>query len=441
MMTVQPTIALGLLSQIGHLQWAPILGGWAVCRARRSRIRQSMKRLQRPGSPGQQVVVRFLLGQLSNEIAAREAAQEAFWEGDMILLNMTESRFRCAEKYLRWFDFALSHYPSALWIAAGDEDTYIQVAHLAEDLGSVLSDGLALYGLVMWLAYFSQSTFDTLDGHTGWTYKDSSAVSRRQAMQRCAASLSMGEGAQPGEPLSSTAKTRHSPCSQLGKADSSAVRARALELGPPSPYPMVSGPLFAVSRGLALLLSRESKYPQQWLSGLMASPRVRNAQVHGPRRSVFACWPAGDAALGLWVAASAASTGQTVRLIQTPFMVQHHPWPSFARGGFTNSSIVMHGLKQKKMVASQVEQAERRSSGPFEPVVRACGSCLAMGFSSWPGSVMNRWTCCSTARGKAQPPDSNLSGIKLVSSAGDSPLWRNFVDGAVEPMAARGSLP
>lgn len=347
--------------------------------------------------------------------------------GDMLFLNLTESRFRCAEKYLIWFEFALRTFPSASWVAAGDEDTYIQIAHLAEDLGSTSAQGLVLYGLLMWLAYFSHATYDTLDGHTGWTHGDSNAVARRQAMQRCAASWSTEH-----TDHQSTHLTKVTPqCSRLRRADMAALNAGALELGPPSPYPMVSGPLFAVSRGLALLLSRESKYPQAWFSGLMNTARVRDAQAHGPRRSVFACWPAGDAALGLWVVASAAAAGRHVRLVHTPMMLQHHPWPSFAHGAFTNSSIVLHGLKQKKVVASQVEWAERRSAGAFERLVRVCASCKAMGFSSWPGSVINHWTCCSTNRTR-----NRRAPAVSMEAANDTHLWRAFVKRAERVLQA-----
>eukprot|EP00966_Prymnesium_polylepis_P234809 5431048-Prymnesium_polylepis.1 len=343
----------------------------------------------------------------------------------MLFFNLTESRFRCAEKYLLWFDFALRHFPSAQWIASGDEDTYIQVAHLADDLGATSSEGLALYGLVMWLAFFNQASFDTLDGHMGWSSSDERAVSRRRAMQRCAESLAE---------LSDRQVTP--ACARLGKAELAAVRAGALKWGPPAPYPMVSGPLFAVSRGLAALLSRESEYPRAWLADLMATKRVRDAQAHGPRRSVFACWPAGDAALGLWVAASAARAGQRVRLVHTPMMRQHHPWPSFAKGGFTNSSIVLHGLKQRKVVASQIALAERLGAGPFEPLDRACASCEAMGFSSWPGSVVNNWTCCSTPRqrrGRNRTRSSRTPhpAVRMAPSESDEPLWRAFVERAV----------
>jgi hypothetical protein len=221
----QVFVALGLLSQAGHLTWAPALGGWAICRARRNRIRESTRKLQGAGSPGRMVSIRFLLGHLTNVDATREAHAEKMQHGDMVFLHLNESRFRCAEKYLLWFDFALRNFASASWIAAGDEDTYMQVAHLAEDLSPISPRGLVLYGLIMWLAYFSPATYDTLDGHAGWSKTDAGAAARRRSMISCARSLA--------DPTSGRA--RELSCSRLRKADMNAVLSGALDWGPPSP--------------------------------------------------------------------------------------------------------------------------------------------------------------------------------------------------------------
>ena len=55
---------------------------------------------------------------------------------------------------------------------------------------------------------------------------------------------------------------------------------------------------------------------------------------------------------------------------------------------------MLHGLKHKQLAASQIAFAERRSAGSFQPLPRTCSTCKAMGVSSWPGSVINHWTCC-----------------------------------------------
>ena len=71
-------------------------------------------------------------------------------------------------------------------------------------------------------------------------------------------------------------------------------------------------------------------------------------------------------------------------------MKQHHPW--FAtregRGAFSNSSIVLHELKNPQ--SPGWEFAARRGAGPFEPYRRECGPCEQMGWSSvlgWPHTV------------------------------------------------------
>ena len=69
-------------------------------------------------------------------------------------------------------------------------------------------------------------------------------------------------------------------------------------------------------------------------------------------------------------------------------MVQHFPWPSWS---FDNRSIVLHGLKGPGAFWAH---ASRASSGPFEPINRTCGTCAEMGWSTWPGSVVNGWRCC-----------------------------------------------
>ena len=77
-------------------------------------------------------------------------------------------------------------------------------------------------------------------------------------------------------------------------------------------------------------------------------------------------------------------------------MVQHHAWPAAVHGAFSNSSIVLHGLKRERNQKKFRAVAEARGLGPLVPFNRVCGGCDALGWSTWPGSVLvrRRWTCC-----------------------------------------------
>ena len=75
-------------------------------------------------------------------------------------------------------------------------------------------------------------------------------------------------------------------------------------------------------------------------------------------------------------------------------MVQHHPWPALVHGAFSNSSIVLHGLKREKNQKKFRAVAERRGLGPLVPFKRVCGTCAGLGWSTWPGSRVGGWTCC-----------------------------------------------
>ena len=82
-------------------------------------------------------------------------------------------------------------------------------------------------------------------------------------------------------------------------------------------------------------------------------------------------------------------------LVNTPFMVQHHPWPATVHGAFSNSSIVLHGLKKEKNQLKFRGVVARRGLGPFVPFRRRCAGCAELGWSTWPGSIHGRrWTCC-----------------------------------------------
>ena len=140
----------------------------------------------------------------------------------------------------------------------------------------------------------------------------------------------------------------------------------------------------------------DDPYPRAYLQRLHGTARVRAAlgRKNGPRKSNFGCWPVGDTILGLWVTRISQKHNASVRLVNTPFMVQHHPWPAEVHGAFSNSSIVMHGLKRERNQRKFHAIAERRGQGTFVPFRRVCGSCAELGWSTWASSPHARWTCC-----------------------------------------------
>ena len=158
---------------------------------------------------------------------------------------------------------------------------------------------------------------------------------------------------------------------------------------------MVNAACFAVSRRLGLLLAH-SALPTQYLAALMQTRAVRTALARpgGPRSSSYACWPLQDSMLGYWLLRLSSERNISIELVNSPFMIQHHPFPSVTHGAFSNASIMLHGLK-RRWHAPYFGLAARRGSGAFVPFRRACGSCKALGWSHWPGSpVTEQWTCC-----------------------------------------------
>ena len=118
----------------------------------------------------------------------------------------------------------------------------------------------------------------------------------------------------------------------------------------------------------------------------------------------FACFPMADAVIGYWLYAVASARRLRVTLVNSPLGVQHLPWPSWS---FGNRSIVLHGLKEAS--SPFWAHAARSSSGPFEPTARTCDSCAAMGWSTWPGSVVHAWRCCGE---RVLVPRRNATGAR-----------------------------
>ncbi len=386
-----PFVALGVLSSAGSA---------GKSSAAQSRLRRDIVRRTNPLDRLCHVAVRWLLANgetrhpVNNIEALQSARAEAREMGDIVFLNMTESRFRCSEKYLLWFSYAARTFPAARYIALGDDDTHINFAHLAADLRAVHAqagaDAHVLYGLIMWKAFYNPIEMSTSTGFHGWSQLDAGAASKRRRIERCrAARAAGGNSTAPG-------------CARLPVE---LLRALELEHVDPhvSPFPMANGPLFAVSRPLAAMIA-DDLFPAAWLWRLHGTHRVRTALARpgGPRKSHYACWPVVDSILGFWIYRVAVERGVRVRLVNTPFMVQHHPWPTRTHGVFSNSSLVVHGLKKSNHEDFRT-LAIARGSGPFEPVHRTCGLCGGdMGWVTYAPSPLHNWTCCGARSPRAR---------------------------------------
>ena len=394
--TAGPTVALGVLSSAGSAGTATT----SDYVYRRTTVREGLRGFD--PSVLQRVAVRFLLAgtevtkpHRNNVKELRMAREENRTHGDMIFLDMEESRFMCGKKSLLWFQHCELHFPSAQYYALGDDDSYVQLEHLEADLLSLPADSYLLWGLTMWEAFYNRKAMVTHSSWGGWRFFDYGAVYDRHRMDRCRAinSTDLGE------------------CKQMSKSAKEALRSG--EYDPDfAPWPMVNAATFAVSRRLGNLLAHDT-VPTTYLDELMRTPLVvaATSRRHGPKKSSFACWPLQDSMLGYWISKISLERGTHIHLANSPFMVQHHPWPSDGHGAFSNASVMVHGFKRPganrlKLLAF----ARQRGSGPFIPYKRTCGDCASMGWSTWPGSHIHRWTCCGDQAPKAEQSPAQQKG-------------------------------
>ena len=371
-----PLVALGVLSAKGASGQAT----GAQYLARRTSLRESSQRF---GNNGRALELRFLLAAPSGTVSEAAIVDEQRQHGDIVFLAMSESRFNCALKSLLWFEHCATAFPKASFYALADDDTYLQLEHFELDLRSVglQENEHLLYGLVMWYGTYDNATMVPHEAWGGWGYSDAGAVRLRRRIERCR------------EAGSSSGGGRANPCAKLA-APSRQTVARGT-LSDVAPFPVVNGPLWAASNSLARALIADP-IPRAYLRDLHRTPRVRHAleRPGGPRKSNFGCWPVVDTIQGLWMTWVSVAHNLRIRLVNTPFMVQHHPWPATVHGAFSNHSIVLHGLKRERNQKKFRALAERRGAGPFVPFDRTCGSCAALGWSTWPGSAHAGWTCC-----------------------------------------------
>lgn len=179
-------VAVGILSTLSAFS-RRALSTAAHSATRRTLVRNTTY----PGAPG--LALRFLVAWPSTgdrvKIGAKLQEEQAR-HGDMVLLNMTENFLLCPLKYLLWLRVAPTLFPSAKWIACGDDDIYLQLDHLATELrlvGSLTNASTqpVLWGLITWKSFMNSLSYDTSTGFTGWLYTDAAAVGRRRAVHKC----------------------------------------------------------------------------------------------------------------------------------------------------------------------------------------------------------------------------------------------------------------
>ena len=99
------------------------------------------------------IILRFLVAAprtASDHFAAISDEQHRY--KDIVFLNITESRFNCALKYVVWFQHCREVFSTARFWLVADDDTFIQLGHLASELHTLPAHGHVIWGLVMWYA-------------------------------------------------------------------------------------------------------------------------------------------------------------------------------------------------------------------------------------------------------------------------------------------------
>ena len=428
-------VALGVMSTAATFETGRASGSKMALM--RSRVREAAALVagERHG-----VALRFLLASRNgkSETLASEAVRaESSTHGDLVFLNMTERFYLCAWKKIMWYRYALVHFPSAQFIMIADPDAFVQLSHLGSDLRNVhrlVASGAAsqyvLYGLILWKAYYNALSEEPAAEFTGWLCQDAGALRLRRRFEYCRDVLRNATGAPPRPQWLLPGKGSDSaydawaeaqlhtlkPCKGLQRSTRRALDRMDASSGP---YPFASGPLFGLSRPLAVRMAAPGGPADRWRKRIEATQPLRLYFARGHRIPFTlrgaACYPASfDATHGRWVweLARDLAFGLNVTLVNTPFMVQHHPWLAFHHGAFSNRSIVVHELKNPNSPGWRF--APRRGGGPFIPFERTCGPCgepaaatqqrgpTGMG---WVTESLTRrnpvaaWTCCGAKDG------------------------------------------
>ena len=431
----QAVIALGVMSTVVAFESGRATS--SKMGLMRERVREAMS----TASPGHGIATRFLLAQRnSKDASAVDAAAlaENATHGDLLFVDMPERFYLCAWKKVLWYRHALRHFPAAGFILIADPDAFIQLNHLSEDLRSVqrlIDRGAASahvhYGLVLWKAFYNAVSEEPAVDFSGWLCDDSGALRLRRRFERCRDVLRNASATAPERPewllpgkgadsaYDAWAEATLQPlkgCKGLQRGTRRALERMEASSGP---YPFTSGPLFGLSRPLAELLAAPGGPADEWRRRIERTQPLRMYFSRGFRipftlRSA-ACYPASfDTTHGRWVWELARASGFAldVTLVNTPFMVQHHPWLSFRHGAFSNASLVLHELKNPSSPGWAFAAA--RGSGPFVPFERGCGPCGAPPAGASRGAQgmgwvtaergrepnpVSRWRCCGAPDG------------------------------------------
>ena len=408
-----PFVALGLLSAGAN-------------QPRRDKIRQTTSKF---ANYEKSVAVRFVLASPPDgaPTTSTSASAEQRANRDLVVINVSDTPFRCGLKYVIWFDHARREFPSARYLAAGDDDAYIQLAHFEADLRNVAAQigdvAPTLWGMIQWRSHYDNVTHDTSTGFMGWGCADGQAANVRRGMNACRAELAARPGLRAqwlrrfgSAPLSKSSKSSEPVTPQLQASTPAcaalaanekrlyAVLAKQVDWELP-PFPLPNGPLFAVSRSLGGLLSDDLDTPlvgsRAWVESLERTPLAsrywKSKEAGGraiPEMAKRRCWPNSDSSLGLFVARATIRAGVNVTMVNTPLGVQHFPMPVYsAARSYSNRSIVAHGAKRP--LSRMWGIAESRMSGAFIPYNRTCGACAdAMGWVTYEPSAFASWQCC-----------------------------------------------
>ena len=141
-----PLAVLGVMSASGAVGQASIeqyLG-------RRNNVRKVHSLFSTNGQ-ATSIVLRFLLAPPKAASPQFNAvADEQRRHQDIVFLNLTESRFNCALKFVVWFEHCRQAFANAAFYVVADDDTFIQLGHLEADLRTLPADEYTMWGLVMW---------------------------------------------------------------------------------------------------------------------------------------------------------------------------------------------------------------------------------------------------------------------------------------------------
>ena len=250
-----------------------------------------------------------------------------------------------------------------------------------------------------WKPFYNAVSEEPSSDFTGWLCDDSGASRLRARYERCLrllrnASLDSRHGAAPKhvqwlipgkgadwqyDDWSAAVLRTDRSCKGLQRAQRRALH--RMDPTTPAPTPFANGPLFAVSRQLGQLYADDSA-PVAWRRRIEATAPVQSYYARGERipfvlRST-ACYPASfDALNGRWLYEMTRAHGASlnVTLVNTPFMVQHHPWLAFHHVRTSLSQLqrllfVLQATCNPCAPASCVPTADRGLLSPFRTLAR-----------------------------------------------------------------------